>query len=166
MRSGLELAKLEDAAAIAALRLAAARELTAHFGPGTWSFAAESESGVRAEIQTSRAYLAREGASIIATLQLSTKNPWLGEIHGFTPRVRPWYLTSMAVKPERQRQGIGRKCLNDVKRIAVELKADAIRLDSYDAPAGAGGFYRACGFREIARQPYHGTPLIFFELLV
>src|SRR5690348_17830182 len=34
--------------------------------------------------------------------------------------------------------------------------ADALWLDAYDAPYGAGGFYRRCGFREVGRPSYRG----------
>lgn len=155
-----------DAAAVAALRLAVSRELTARYGVGTWSYAAESEAGVRADIASSRVLIAREAAVVTATLRLSTRNPWLGDTSFFTPRRMPLFLTSMAVAPKVQRQGIGRICLEDVKRIAAEWGGDAIRLDAYDAPAGAGDFYRKCDFREVRRAPYNGTPLIFFEYLV
>jgi GNAT superfamily N-acetyltransferase len=152
-----------DAAAIAALRMAAARDLTARFGAGTWSFAAETESGVRAELRTSTVLFGREDGAVVATLRLSTKNPWVGNIDFFTPSDRPIYLTSMAVAPKRQREGIGRQLIEEARRVARNMRGDAIRLDSYDAAAGAEGFYLKCGFRPVRRAEYNGTPLIWFE---
>lgn len=166
MNLRLELARNEDAAAIAALRLAAARGLTARYGRGTWSFAAESVDGVRMDLQSAKVFLARDAGTVIATLRLSERNPWLGDTRFFTRCARPLYLTSMAVTPERQRCGIGRHCIEEAVRIAKEWPADAIRLDSYDGPAGAGEFYRRCGFCEVHRASYNGTPLIWFERLV
>jgi GNAT superfamily N-acetyltransferase len=58
---------------------------------------------------------------------------------------------------------VGRRCLEQTLRIARDRAADAIRLDAYDAPAGAGEFYRKCGFREVGRTSYRGSPLIYFE---
>jgi GNAT superfamily N-acetyltransferase len=152
-----------DAAAVAALRMAAARDLTARFGGGTWSFAAESEASVRAELLTSAVLFAREEGVLVGTLRLTTKNPWLGHTDFFTPCARPVYLTSMAVAPKWRRCGIGRKLLDEARRKALELRGEAIRLDSYNAAAGAGDFYRKCGFREVRRGDYNGTPLIWFE---
>ena len=40
--------------------------------------------------------------------------------------------------------------------------ADAIRLDAYDAAAGAGGFYAKFGCTEVGRVSYRDTP---FDLL-
>lgn len=162
----LELASSGDAAAIAALRLAAARELTAQYGRGTWSYAAESEAGVRADLNAAQVFIAREAGTIVATLRLSARSPYLRPFDFFAPCRHPLYLTSMAVGPKWQRQGFGRACLEEVKRIATQWPADALRLDAYDAPAGAGEFYRKCGFREVQRTPYNGTPLVFFEWLV
>ena len=154
-----------DAAAIAALRIAAARDLTARFGVGTWSFAAESEAGVIAELRTSIVLFARDEGTVVGTLRLSTRNPWLGETSFFTPCQRPFYITAVAVAPKRQRQGMGRQLLLAARRTAAELRGDALRLDCYDSPAGAGEFYRRCGFREVWRGDYNGTPLIWFESL-
>ena len=72
----------------------------------------------------------------------------------------------MAVLPTMQRQGIGRRCLTEVRRIAQTWPADAIRLDAYDADAGAGSFYAGCGYTELGRAIYRDTPLIYYELLL
>ena len=152
-----------DAAAIAALRMAAARELTDRFGAGTWSFAAESEAGVQAEIRSSTVLFARQAGQVVGTLRLATRNPWIGNIDFFTPCERPIFLTSMAVTPKRQRQGIGRQLLNEARRVALEMRGQALRLDSYAGPAGAGEFYLKCGFREVRRGDYNGTALIWIE---
>jgi ribosomal protein S18 acetylase RimI-like enzyme len=162
----LETATLADAAAIAAVRMASARDLTARFGSGTWSFVAESEGGVQMDMLTSHILIARTEGTIVATLRLSRRSPWLGTVDFFTPAERPLYLTSMAVAPKSQRRGIGQACLEEVKRIAGNWDADAIRLDAYDAKAGAGEFYRKCGYREVRRAAYNGTRLIYFEQLL
>ncbi len=72
----------------------------------------------------------------------------------------------MAVTPARQRQGIGRWCLEQAKRAAKDWPADALRLDAYDAEAGAGGFYARCDFAEKGRVTYRGVPLIYYEWLM
>jgi hypothetical protein len=50
--------------------------------------------------------------------------------------------------------------------IAEEWPADAVRLDAYDANAGAGRFYARCGFTERGRVVYKGDPLVYFERLL
>jgi GNAT superfamily N-acetyltransferase len=166
MTVSLEPAREADATAIAALRHAVVRELTARFGTGTWTFASDSEGGARGEILSGGVYLARHEGVVVATLRLSPRSPWPIDLGFFTACPRPLYLTSMAVAPRKQRHGIGRACLDAARDIATAARHDAIRLDSYDAAAGAGEFYRKCGFREVRRDRYNGTPLIWFEWVV
>jgi GNAT superfamily N-acetyltransferase len=154
-----------DAAALAALRNAAAARLTRDHGPGHWSSCVTERGALRA-ILTSRVLVARAGDGLVATLRLATKKPWAIDVAYFTPVGRPLYLLDMAVAPERQRQGIGRRLLDQAVAVARAWPADALRLDAYDAPAGAGGFYARCGWRERGRTSYRGNPLVYYELLL
>jgi GNAT superfamily N-acetyltransferase len=161
----LELGTADDATALAALHTAVAEDLTHLHGRGPWS-TKTSEKGVLVAMRTSRVFVAREGAEIVATLRLATKKPWAIDTRYFSPCARPLYLVGMAVSPARQRQGLGRKCLEDATRIARAWPADAVRLDAFDAEAGAGGFYARCGWSEVGRTSYRNTRLIYFESLL
>lgn len=167
MRGALALkqATESDVVAIAKLRAAAARHLTSTFGHGHWS-APGTENGVRLDLRKPGLFVARRGRCLIATLRLSTKKPWAVDPAYFTDIGVPLYLTNMAVQPELQRSGIGRGCLEEAVRIARDWPAGAIRLDAYDAEAGAGGFYARCGFREVGRVVYRSVPLVYYERLV
>jgi len=72
----------------------------------------------------------------------------------------------MAVTPQQQRGGIGRRCLDEAARVARAWPAQSICLDAYDAPAGAGEFYAHCGYREAGRKVYLGVPLVYYECLI
>ena len=155
-----------DAAELALLRTEVADHLTRRFGHGHWS-AAVTEKGEQRSIKTSRILIARaEGVGIIATLRLATKKPWAIDKSYFTNVPRPLYLTDMAVAPHLQRQGVGRRLVEETKAIATAWPADALRLDAYDSAAGAGPFYAKCGFREVGRLAYRGVRLAYFELLL
>jgi GNAT superfamily N-acetyltransferase len=65
-----------------------------------------------------------------------------------------------------QRRGVGRRLLAEAIKHTRALPADAIRLDAFDAEAGAGPFYAKCGFREVGRVTYRKAPLIYFELVL
>jgi ribosomal protein S18 acetylase RimI-like enzyme len=153
------------APAIAALRTATAVALTAQYGYGHWS-SCTSESAVLLDLRVPVVSAGWCGERLLATFRLATRRPWAIDPSYFTECRRPLYLTSMAVDPDRQRQGIGRLCIEEAQRLAVAWPADAIRLDAYDAEAGAGGFYAKAGFREVARIAYRGTPLVYYELLL
>jgi GNAT superfamily N-acetyltransferase len=165
MRGGLTIATVDDAAAVAALRNAAALALTARFGMGHWS-SMSTEKGVRSSMKVASVYVARDKRRVIATLTLATKKPWAIDRRYFTPVKQPLYLLGMAVDPARQGKGIGRKCIDQAVRICSRWPADALCLDAYESEAGAGEFYRKCGFAEVGRATYRGTPLIYFEMLV
>jgi GNAT superfamily N-acetyltransferase len=166
-RLGLQFATATDgdAAAIAALRTAAAQRLTDRFGRGHWSGTITEKSVLHA-IRTSRVIVARERSRTVGTLRLATRKPWAIDPKYFTKVDRPLYLTDMAVDPAVQRVGVGRRLLQEAAAVAKAWPADAIRLDSYDADAGAGPFYARCGWREVGRVTYRGNPLIYFELLL
>ncbi len=156
-----------DASALAALHNAVAGHLTALHGSGPWT-TKSSEKGVlfAMRMRNSVVFVARHGKDIVATLHLGKKKPWAIDTSYFVPCQKPLYLVSMAVAPAWQRRGIGRGCLQEVVRIAKEWPADAIRLDAYDAKAGAGPFYARCGYTEVGRVTYRNTPLIYYELRV
>ena len=158
-------ATAEDAVAIAAIRSRAADALTRRFGQGHWS-APATEKGVLFGMRYARVLLAKRGARVIGTLRLANRKPWAIDPEYFTPVKRPVYLTDMAVEPDVQGMGVGRDLLHHAHAVAALWPADGIRLDAYDAPAGAGGFYAKCGFREAGRVVYRKTPLIYFESVI
>lgn len=165
MPTKFDTTTVKDAPAIALLRNSASDHLTAKFGNGHWS-GMVSERGVLYEMQRGTAYVMRNDGKVIATLILSTQKPWTIDRKFFNESNRPLYLTSMAVTPELQRQGIGRLCIEGALEAAKKWPGDAIRLDAYDAEAGAGEFYRKCGFREVGRASYRDVPLIYFECVL
>lgn len=154
-----------DAAAIAALRTSVAEELTRVYGRGHWSPVVTERSVLR-DIETSHVLIARNDDHIVGTLRLATKKPWAIDASYFVNVRRPLYLVDMVVTPALQRQGAGRWLIQDAVSAGRIWPAEAIRLDAYDHAAGAGPFYLKCGFREVGRVVYRGTPLVYFEMLL
>jgi ribosomal protein S18 acetylase RimI-like enzyme len=161
----LEPATLDDAPEVFALKKAVAEDLTERYGKGHWS-SYGSEEGVERSIEQPTLWLCRDAGELIAMLRLQTKKPWAIDVSYFTPCETALYMTDMAVAPPLQGRGIGRDCLVEAARIAAEHPAQAIRLDAYDAPAGAGGFYAKCGYREVGRVVFKNTPLVYYESLI
>lgn len=165
MKLAWSLASLANAEAIAALRNATADALAARHGDGPWAGHCTAR-GVLAGLRDGHTLIANSAEGLIATLRLGIRKPWAIDRAYFTKVGRPLYLSAMAVTPKRQRQGLGRLALEQASRVAREHGADAIFLDAYDAPAGAGGFYSRCGYRETGRSVYRGAALIYFELVL
>lgn len=155
----------DDVALIAALQNSAAGALTVQFGEGHWS-SLVSERGVALSQRHARVRLGRLDKRVVTVLRLATKKPWAIDAAYFTAAKRPLYLTGMAVSVARQGKSFGRLALEDAADVARAWPAQAIRLDAYDAQAGAGGFYARCGFEERGRVVYKGVPLVYYELLI
>jgi GNAT superfamily N-acetyltransferase len=158
-------ATLEDIGRIVNLRNEASERLTSVYGKGHWTGAA-SEAGLLNTMRTATVYVALYGESLVATLALSTRKPWAIDTAYFAKCKKPIYLTAMAVAPDEQLKGMGRFCVERAISAARDWRADAIRLDAYDAPAGAGEFYAKCGFSETGRAVYRDVPLTYFEFLL
>ncbi len=158
-------ATIADASTVASLRAAVAADLTRRYGHGHWSLVGTA-AGVLRDIRTAHVMLARDGDRVVGTVRLATKRPWAIDPAYFTAVPKALYLTDMAVVPDLQRRGIGRRCLEHTRAAAKAWPADVIRLDAYDGPAGAGEFYARCGFREVGRVTYRKTPLVYYELVL
>jgi ribosomal protein S18 acetylase RimI-like enzyme len=157
-----------DVAEIAAVRIAAADALTARFGEGLWT-SNTTENGVMLVMKHGRVIVAVRGGAIVGTLTLSTRKPLAINASYFTRVRTPIYLTSMAIHPQAQGQGIGRTMLADAEARARKWPGgagQAIRLDAFNADAGAAGFYARCGYQERGRAVFRSAPLIYFERLL
>jgi GNAT superfamily N-acetyltransferase len=155
-------AVVADAQEIANIRIDAANDLTARHGEGFWSSNA-TEKGVLAGIDKGKVLVATTAGAIVGTLTLSARKPWPIDTSYFSKARTPVYLTSMAVTPRLQGHGVGRALLSAAEDTCRAWPAHAIRLDAFDADAGAGAFYSRCGYREVGRAVFRGVPLIYFE---
>jgi GNAT superfamily N-acetyltransferase len=165
--AGLEVrvATSDDVAALAELHAHAAASLTDRYGKGPWSNASK-DAAVRRALVESHVVVGELAGAVVGTFSLQRRKPWAIDLAYFTEVVRPVYLKEMAVEPEWQRRGVGRALLARADRFARELRAGAIRLDAWDAPAGAGGFYARCGYAARGGKVYRGNPLLYFERLL
>lgn len=163
-RVRVDLASPADIPGIVRVRNDAAEDLTQKFGGGHWSGLA-SERGVAWDLRQGKLLVARRGKTVVGTLKIGTRKPWSIDPSYFTLARRPWYLTNMAVDPQLQGLGVGRKIVLRAAAQVREWGGDAVWLDAYeDEKAGAGPFYEKCGFREVGRKTFRVTPLIFYEL--
>ena len=162
------LATQADVPALIELHCAVAADLTTRYGQGPWSSSPGAKMLAYQLSRTKfvRALIARNKGRIVGTLKLATKKPWAIDVTYFSPAASPLYLTGMAVAPGLQRRGLGRRLLLEAQRLAREWPSDAIRLDAFDADAGAAAFYAKCGYRDVGHVKYRGTPHVYFELLL
>jgi GNAT superfamily N-acetyltransferase len=153
-----------DAAAIAALRAAVARDMAQRFGEGAWS-AAPIETDVAWPVNATRVLVARRNEEIVGTVRLVRALPGVIDASAFTPVTTALYVLGLAVAPSVRSQGVGRFLLAAAKDATRSWPAQALWLDAYEHSAGAGPFYLKCGFRAVGRATYREMPLTFYEWL-
>ncbi|GHN01242.1 hypothetical protein WSM22_27310 [Cytophagales bacterium WSM2-2] len=161
-----ETATAKHVSAIVELRNSVANNLVEKYGSGHWSHQT-TEKGVAMGItNTSKVLLAFLDDNLVGTLRLAQKKPWAIDVSYFSNCKRPLYLVDMAIAPPLQKSGIGKMMIQESKNMAKSWPADAIRLDAYDAPAGAGDFYHKCGFESRGRVIYRKVALLYYEMLI
>ncbi|HVY87926.1 MAG TPA: GNAT family N-acetyltransferase [Hyphomonadaceae bacterium] len=165
MQLAIRDAVAADAAEIADLRVVVAGDLTQRFGKGFWSSNATAK-GVLLGLKRGKVLIATRAGIIVGTLTLGTRKPWAIDTAYFTKVEKPVYLTSMAVHPKLQKQGVGRAMLEAAENSSRAWPGHAIRLDAFDADAGAGEFYSKCGYQERGRAVFKTVPLIYYERLL
>ncbi|MFI5279715.1 MAG: GNAT family N-acetyltransferase [Gemmatimonadales bacterium] len=165
MRLTFSDARPRDARTIVTLRNRVARDQTERFGKGHWSLRT-SEAAVLSSLSHARIRVGRAGRRIVTVLTIGRRRPWAIDATYFTTVARPLYLSGMAVTVEHQGHGLGRQALRDLKKVVKSWPADAIRLDAYDAKAGAGRFYTKNGYKRRGRKRPWGLPLVYYELLL
>jgi len=165
VKTHISVASVSDARALAALRVQVARGMTRQFGKGHWS-ACPTVAEVTRQVRASHVLLARQGADIVGTVRLVVAKQWAIDSSAFTPAKTALYVLGLATAPDVRRRGVGRALMEAAKEKARSWPAQALWLDAYDHPAGAGFFYKACGFREVGPGTHGVVPLIFYEWVV
>ena len=153
-----------DIAALLTMRLAVDADQARRFGDDRWSTTINEKSVARG-LRSSRVLTANQRGRIVGALRMETKKPWAVDLKYFTPGCKTVYLHDVNVEPRLQRSGIGRQLIERANA-ARAWPVDAIRVDAYDGPSGAGPFYCKCGFTEVGHTVYRRVPLVYFELVL
>ena len=145
------------------LRQRAADQLTRLHGRGHWSNVG-SVPTIRKHAAAGTLFGVERDSALIGTFTLSEQKigfyhkSWFRE-----PDAPALYLTNMAIDPAEQRKGIARCPMKYIERIARERELRALRFDAYDAPAGAGPFYRKCAYTLVHRGTIGAVGLEYYE---
>jgi GNAT superfamily N-acetyltransferase len=159
----LRQAKPDDVATAREILAAAAADLTTRFGEGHWSHVRSIET-LRQYALNGTLYLTEAGAEPVGVLRLTERKISFYRKDWFArPDDRAGYLLDMSVHPSRQRQGVGRRAMELVDQLARSAHLSAVRLDAYAGPAGAGPFYRKCGYVQVHSATFRGVALEYFE---
>jgi GNAT superfamily N-acetyltransferase len=162
----LRQAGLDDVAAILDILAAAAADLTARFGDGHWSTVRAIET-LQKYADNGDLYVVEANSISVGTLRLTDRKIGFYKQDWFArPQDPAGYLIDMAVHPHHQRRGIGRRSMQLTEQLARRAGLRAIRLDAYQGPAGAGEFYKKCGYALVHAGEFKGVALEYFEKLL
>ncbi len=166
MNVAIRAADGADAETIHAIRSSAADALTAEFGSGHWSHV-ESLATLRRHAVDRDLFLAMNEGEAIGTFELQSKKPGFYSKHWFAdPDAPACYLFNMAIVKTSQRHGLGRAIMAEMEALAATDGKRALRLDAYDAPAGAGVFYGKCGYDFVHEGSFNRVALRYYEKLL
>jgi GNAT superfamily N-acetyltransferase len=152
-----------DAEELAALRNAVAADQFLRFGVKSFNTTAR---GTLCDMRWGTILIARHKNQIVSSLLLVKKKPWAIDVSYFTPVEHPLYVRSMNTHPVFQHCGAGTRLLKHALAFARRNGSNAVRLDAFDAPHGAGDFYIKCGWAPRGRALYRKTPHLYFEYLL
>jgi ribosomal protein S18 acetylase RimI-like enzyme len=76
------------------------------------------------------------------------------------------FVDVVAVRPRRQRQGLGRRLMAFAAGEARRRGLSEIRLYTHEAMSGALGLYRALGYQETARRLEDGYARVYLRKLL
>lgn len=159
----LHQARSGEVDAVREILAAAAADLTARFGPGHWSHVRGIDT-LRQYARSGSLHVVGTAGSPVGVLRLTDRKPGFFRKEWFArPQERAGYLFDMAVHPHRQRCGIGRRAMALAEQVARDTRWHALRLDAYAGPAGAGEFYRKCGYVLVHSAAFRGVALEYFE---
>jgi ribosomal protein S18 acetylase RimI-like enzyme len=139
-----------DAAAVLDLHHSALAHAGADAGPGPWDADLEDVEG---------AYLATGGEFLVGVL--GSRLVAMGALRRLDPHTLE--LKRMRVDPAYQRQGYGRRVLQQLLDRADELGCDQVTLDTSPRQTAAIALYRQYGFEQTGTGTVAGMDALFFR---
>lgn len=127
-----------DAEELATLRNAVAADQFQRFSVKSFN---TTSRGILCDLRWGQILVARNKHQIVSSLLLVKKKPWSINVSYFTPVEHPLYVRAMNTMPTFQHRGSGTRLLKHALTFARRSGCDAVRLDAFDAPHGAGDFY-------------------------
>jgi ribosomal protein S18 acetylase RimI-like enzyme len=148
LKSEIELAQLSDRAAISACVHAAYFHYVAHLGREPEPMLADYE----ALIDRGLVYVLRGPA------QGAIRGVLVMEPHGDT-----MFIDNVAVHPEHQHKGLGRRLLLFAEQQAVTRRLNELRLYTNELMTENIAYYRRRGYEEVERRTEHGFRRVFMR---
>jgi N-acetylglutamate synthase-like GNAT family acetyltransferase/DNA-binding MarR family transcriptional regulator len=143
----VRLAEVSDAAAIAALLLAALADQRDHFTSGAFASATPSAKTIEERITANPVWVAESSEGVVGTVAAEVRPTCL-------------WIRSLAVLPAARGRGIAQRLLAEVEARAIAAGVERLELDTTPFQTDAASLYRRIGFRSVRRHAVDRTPMI------
>lgn len=127
--------------------LAACRTALVAQGIDQWDALYPDEAGVRADLVAGSLFLAEQGGAVVGTFALGLHPEPAYEAVSWQGEGPFRVLHRLAVAPEAQGQGFGRRLVAAAEAEALRQGARVLRLDVYEGHPRAVALYQATGYR-------------------
>ena len=152
----LTKATQHDFQALVQLYHAVADDMNAH-GLSQWHWGQYPNEGlIQSDIDRQTLYVAREGEAILLAVVVDTTPEEVYQSVNWLFGTRPGSFHRLAVAPEAQGKGLGRKVLPEIFDILRGLGCDCLRCDTHIDNARALHLYESVGMRRSGAVYYPG----------
>lgn len=138
-------------------------------GLDQWTWGVYPAADIIAEdIRKGEMYIARDGGRLVCAVCINREQDGEYAALNWHYGVKPGLFHRLAIAPDCQGHGYGRKALGEVCRILREMGCDALRCDTYSHNTAALRLYDRFGMRraEEFRFPWKDDPFVPFEMML
>ena len=121
-----------------------------------------AEDILQGSLDAGSLYIAREGDVLLAAVTIDTHfDPEYAGVNWLFGTV-PGAFHRLAIAPEHQGKGLGRKIIQDVCEILLGMGCNALRIDTYSNNFSAQKLYEKIGMRKAGEVRFFHRPLPFY----
>ena len=121
-----------------------------------------TEAFLQESLDAGTLYIAREESALLCAVTIDTHfDPEYADVNWLFG-TKPGAFHRLAIAPEHQGKGLGRKIIADVCEILLGMGCNTLRIDTYSANEAAQKLYTALGMRKAGEVKFFHRPLPFY----
>lgn len=157
----LQKARMEDLQAVCQFYEAVCADMESK-GQRQWHWGAyPSEEEIAQSIEAGTLYRCYDAKGVVVAVTVDLKAEESYDGVNWLFGTRPGMFHRLAVRPDMQGEGLGRKALQDVDDILRSLDCDCVRCDTYSDNSSALRLYAMLGMRTAGKVMMHQRPKHF-----
>ena len=121
-----------------------------------------NEDFLQKSLDAGTLYIAKEDGALLCAVTVDTHFDPEYETVNWLFGTKPGAFHRLAIAPEHQGKGLGRKIIADVCEILLGMGCNTLRIDTYSNNESAQKLYAAIGMRKAGEVKFFHRPLPFF----